>query len=202
MPNKKKRKDGPTVDDLLERAWCYYCEKDFDDLKILIDHQKAKHFRCSHCPRRLNTIGGLSVHVTQVHKDSISEVANALPNRKSVDIEIFGMEGIPEEILQAHRHRVTEEYFKQEAERRAATGNPSRGTQQGQPPVKKQKVETKEEIKARLAEHRAKRKAEKEAAAAAAAAGANGANPPIQDATPTAAVSDPLSDHSGVYANI
>lgn len=33
-------------------------ERDFDDLKILISHQKAKHFKCERCGRRLNTAGG------------------------------------------------------------------------------------------------------------------------------------------------
>lgn len=33
-------------------------ERDFDDLKILISHQKAKHFKCERCGRRLNTVGG------------------------------------------------------------------------------------------------------------------------------------------------
>ncbi len=35
---------------------------------VLLQHQKSKHYRCPQCPRRLNTAGGLSVHLTQVHK--------------------------------------------------------------------------------------------------------------------------------------
>jgi hypothetical protein len=35
---------------------------------VLMQHQKAKHFKCSQCPRRLNTAGGLAVHIQQVHK--------------------------------------------------------------------------------------------------------------------------------------
>jgi hypothetical protein len=35
---------------------------------VLMQHQKAKHFKCSMCPRRLNTAGGLAVHIQQVHK--------------------------------------------------------------------------------------------------------------------------------------
>jgi hypothetical protein len=34
----------------------------------LMQHQKAKHFKCGMCPRRLNTAGGLAVHIQQVHK--------------------------------------------------------------------------------------------------------------------------------------
>ena len=55
-----KKRRGPTLDELLARPWCYYCERDFDDLKILTLHQKAKHFKCERCGRRLNTAGGKS----------------------------------------------------------------------------------------------------------------------------------------------
>lgn len=38
------------------------------NLAVLMQHQKAKHFKCHQCPRRLNTAGGLAVHIQQVHK--------------------------------------------------------------------------------------------------------------------------------------
>ena len=38
------------------------------DFLVLMQHQKAKHFKCNMCPRRLNTAGGLAVHIQQVHK--------------------------------------------------------------------------------------------------------------------------------------
>ena len=70
------------------RPWCWYCEREFEDEKglsdshfiavfitliyalisVLMQHQKAKHFKCGMCPRRLNTAGGLAVHIQQVHK--------------------------------------------------------------------------------------------------------------------------------------
>ncbi|KAJ6512978.1 hypothetical protein C8R45DRAFT_813614 [Mycena sanguinolenta] len=65
---------------------------------VLMQHQKAKHFKCSMCPRRLNTAGGLAVHIHQVHKlepENLPRIENALPNRDGYEIEIFGMEGIP-----------------------------------------------------------------------------------------------------------
>lgn len=34
-------------------------ERDFEDLKLLISHQKAKHFKCERCGKRLNTAGGM-----------------------------------------------------------------------------------------------------------------------------------------------
>ncbi|KAI1921403.1 hypothetical protein LOZ58_002284 [Ophidiomyces ophidiicola] len=151
----KKKRGHPDLEELLGRPWCYYCERDFDDLKILISHQKAKHFKCDRCGRRLNTAGGLSVHMSQVHKEQLSAVDNALPNRSSLDIEIFGMEGVPEDILQAHNQRVITQYHQAEAERRAATGNPAPGVSGGNQP-KKPKLEAASDLKKRLAEHKAK----------------------------------------------
>ncbi|KAK4554185.1 hypothetical protein LTR86_008712 [Recurvomyces mirabilis] len=154
---KRKHED---IQEVLDRPWCYYCERDFNDLVILMSHQKSRHFKCYVCNRRLNTIGGLSVHMSQVHKEKIDTVENALDNRKDINVEIFGMEGIPEEIMYAHKQRLTEAYFRKEAERRAATGNPPPGG--GGQVAKRQKIEeTPEQLKARLAAHKAKRAAEK-----------------------------------------
>ncbi|KAK4246576.1 hypothetical protein C7999DRAFT_33008 [Corynascus novoguineensis] len=163
----KKKRGHPDIEELLARPWCYYCERDFEDLKLLISHQKAKHFKCDRCGKRLNTAGGLSVHMNQVHKETLSNVENALPNRQGLDIEIFGMEGVPEDIIQQHNQRIIQNFYTAQAERQAATGNPPRGFSGGQGPAKKIKYETPEEIKKRLAEHRAKVAAQK-------AAGANG----------------------------
>ncbi|KAJ7455235.1 hypothetical protein B0H11DRAFT_248642 [Mycena galericulata] len=80
------------------RPWCWYCEREFEDEKVLMQHQKAKHFKCNMCPRRLNTAGGLAVHIQQVHKlepENLPRIENALPMRDGYEIEIFGMEGIP-----------------------------------------------------------------------------------------------------------
>ncbi|RAK99081.1 putative C2H2 finger domain protein [Aspergillus ibericus CBS 121593] len=152
-----KKRRGPTLDELMARPWCYYCERDFDDLKILISHQKAKHFKCERCGRRLNTAGGLSVHMSQVHKEQLSAVDNALPNRSSLDVEIFGMEGVPEDIIQAHHQRVVTQFQQAEAERQAVTGNPPPGTGVGGQPAKKPKLESVSDLKKRLAEHKAKK---------------------------------------------
>ena len=150
----KKKRHHPDVEEVLGRPWCYYCERDFDDLKILINHQKAKHFKCERCGRRLNTAGGLSVHMSQVHKETLTAVDNALPNRVGLDIEIFGMEGIPEDIVQQHHQRVLTNYHQAQVDRQAATGN---NTQNGSTPnaPKKPKVEGISDIKARLAAHKA-----------------------------------------------
>ncbi|KAF9187856.1 hypothetical protein BGZ50_001712 [Haplosporangium sp. Z 11] len=84
------------------RPWCWYCERDFEDEKVLISHQRAKHFKCNYCSKKLNTAGGMVVHVMQVHKETINTVPNAMPGRETVELEIYGMEGIPEEDLAAY----------------------------------------------------------------------------------------------------
>ena len=75
------------------------------DVAVLIQHQKAKHFRCPQCPRRLNTAGGLSVHLWQVHKAEPGRLENTLPGRDSFEIEIYGMAGVPEDDLAQWRLR-------------------------------------------------------------------------------------------------
>ncbi|KAI9758601.1 MAG: hypothetical protein M4579_002977 [Chaenotheca gracillima] len=151
----KKKRGHPDAEEILSRPWCYYCERDFDDLKILISHQKAKHFKCERCGRRLNTAGGLSVHLNQVHKETLTTVENALPNRSNLDVEIFGMEGIPEDVVGAHNQRVLSQFQTAEAERRVATGNPPAGSGAGSG-GKKAKFESPGDIKKRLAEHKAR----------------------------------------------
>ncbi len=173
----KKRKRYPDLNQKLERPWCFYCERDFDDLKILISHQKAKHFKCDRCGRRLNTAGGilihgrsmteretvtdtypgLSVHMNQVHKENLTHVENAISGRQGLDIEIFGMEGVPAEIVDQHNQQVTQKHFAEEAERARLTGNPVRGLYaNGQaPPNKRKKVsETLDDIEARANQFR------------------------------------------------
>ncbi|XP_058058838.1 BUB3-interacting and GLEBS motif-containing protein ZNF207 isoform X2 [Anopheles bellator] len=93
MGRKKKKASKP---------WCWYCNREFDDEKILVQHQKAKHFKCHICHKKLYTGPGLSIHCMQVHKESIDKVPNSLPNRSNIVIEIYGMEGIPSEDIREH----------------------------------------------------------------------------------------------------
>nr|XP_031857615.1 uncharacterized protein CI109_007010 [Kwoniella shandongensis]KAA5524687.1 hypothetical protein CI109_007010 [Kwoniella shandongensis] len=81
------------------KPWCWYCEREFEDDKVLLQHQKSKHFKCQLCPRKLNTAGGLMVHSQQVHKCDPEPLTNTLPGRDGYDIEIFGMEGVPTNAL-------------------------------------------------------------------------------------------------------
>ena len=105
---------------------------------------------------------GLSVHMTQVHKETLTTIENALPNRSNLDVEIFGMEGIPEDVVSSHNQRVISQFAQAEAERRMATGNPGPGGA-GAGAAKKPKIEDPSDLKKRLAEHKAKKAAEQAA---------------------------------------
>ncbi|KAF5377317.1 hypothetical protein D9757_008046 [Collybiopsis confluens] len=131
------------------RPWCWYCEREFEDEKVLMQHQKAKHFKCNMCPRRLNTAGGLAVHIQQVHKlepENLPRIENALPGRDGYEVEIFGMEGIPAPDVADYKRR-------KEIELGLAAGSIS------QPPAKRPKTENRpmseDELKAALDAHKA-----------------------------------------------
>ncbi|KAF8552579.1 hypothetical protein OG21DRAFT_1498309 [Imleria badia] len=131
------------------RPWCWYCEREFEDEKVLMQHQKAKHFKCNMCPRRLNTAGGLAVHIQQVHKlepENLPRIENALPGRDGYEVEIFGMEGIPAPDVADYKRR-------KEIELGLAAGSIS------QPQPKRPKVENKplseDQLRAQLAAHKA-----------------------------------------------
>lgn len=96
MGRKKKKQLKP---------WCWYCNREFDTEKILTQHQKVKHFKCLICFKRLFTGPGLNIHCLQVHKEKIDKVPNALPGRTNIEIEIYGMEGIPDEDLRIHEQQ-------------------------------------------------------------------------------------------------
>ncbi|KAF8230553.1 hypothetical protein L208DRAFT_1281285 [Tricholoma matsutake] len=131
------------------RPWCWYCEREFEDEKVLMQHQKAKHFKCNMCPRRLNTAGGLAVHIQQVHKlepENLPRIENALPGRDGYEVEIFGMVGIPAPDVADYKRR-------KEIELGLSAGSIS------QPPPKRPKTENRplseEELKAQLEAHKA-----------------------------------------------
>jgi hypothetical protein len=94
--------------------------------------------------------------MNQVHKETLEHVENALPNRQGLEVEIFGMEGIPAEVLDSHRNRLIQNFYQAQEDRRIATGNPLPG--QPKPQRKKLKYETAEELKARLATWRKMKK--------------------------------------------
>lgn len=137
--------------------------------------------------------------MNQVHKETLTTVENALGNRAGLDYEIFGMEGIPEDVVQAHNQRIVAQFYQAEAERRVATGNPGPGASGGGAgPAKKPKFEAPSELKKRLAEHKA-RMAEQAATGGSSGGntpgGVNNGQSPAQGQSPGAFVSNAMSPY-------
>uniref|UniRef100_A0A2I3RFA3 Zinc finger protein 207 n=1 Tax=Pan troglodytes TaxID=9598 RepID=A0A2I3RFA3_PANTR len=76
------------------KPWCWYYNRDFGDEKILIQHQKAKHFKCHICHKKLYPGPGLAIHYA---------VPSAIPGITDIELEICGMEGIPEKDMDEGR---------------------------------------------------------------------------------------------------
>ncbi|KIO06262.1 hypothetical protein M404DRAFT_998924 [Pisolithus tinctorius Marx 270] len=129
------------------------------------------------CPRRLNTAGGLAVHIQQVHKlepENLPRIENALPGRDGYEVEIFGMEGIPAPDVADYKRR-------KEIELGLAAGSIS------QPQPKRPKIDNRplseDELRAQLEAHKALMGASSDAPAAAPAPEATAA---VYNAAPTA----------------
>ncbi|KAJ1606731.1 zinc finger protein [Cryptosporidium canis] len=82
------------------KPFCYYCNREFGDEKVLKQHQKVRHLKCLHCSRKLSTVSGLIVHMLQVHKETLSRIPNAIPGRDIPDLVINGMKGVPAELIE------------------------------------------------------------------------------------------------------
>jgi hypothetical protein len=78
------------------KPFCYYCDRVFDDEKVLIEHQKARHFKCTQCSRKLNNARSLVIHLSKVHKETITKVPHALEGRDGLELNIEGVHGIPD----------------------------------------------------------------------------------------------------------
>lgn len=170
----KRKREYQSLEELLATPWCYYCDRSFSDDKVLHEHQKAKHFQCivGNCHRRLNTAGGLRVHMQQVHKEELHEVDNAIEGRRDPNQEIFGTVGIPEAVAEQRVATLTQQYQALQREHRRKTGNPLPGevkdNANAPATVSKtqQLTEGLSDIKARIAAAKAKKAAEKAALAA------------------------------------
>ena len=81
------------------KPFCYYCDKEFNNELILHQHQKARHFNCVKCRKRFSTAPALDTHEIQVHRASLKRVPNAKTGRDSFDISIYGMDGVPIELI-------------------------------------------------------------------------------------------------------
>ncbi|KAK7208327.1 hypothetical protein BZA70DRAFT_287638 [Myxozyma melibiosi] len=174
----RKKSASANLQKLLERPWCYYCERDFDDLKVLISHQRALHFKCEHCNKRLNTAGGLVIHVQQMHKETITQVYNSIEGcprgRRHRNLRTGRN---PPEAIKEHEKRLREKFKIPDtvsavskpaylsaaaASARESLSPPPKAA--GAAKFKITKVD-REDIQARLKAFVAKKKAEREAAA-------------------------------------
>ena len=81
------------------KPFCYYCDKEFNNEIVLHQHQKARHFNCHVCRKRFSTGPALDTHVLQVHKEKLSKIPNAKSGRDMFDISIYGMDGVPIELI-------------------------------------------------------------------------------------------------------
>lgn len=96
---RKKKRDKQII-------FCYYCDRIYENERVLIQHQRAKHFKCPQCHKRISTAQGMMVHMFQVHKETIEHVPGAKEGRDSFDVEIFGMDGVPPEVVEEKRIKV------------------------------------------------------------------------------------------------
>jgi hypothetical protein len=81
------------------KPFCYYCDKEFNNEIILHQHQKARHFNCNKCRKRFSTAPALDTHVLQVHKEKLNRVPNAKAGRDFFDMSVYGMDGVPIELI-------------------------------------------------------------------------------------------------------
>jgi len=77
---KKKKASDKNIEEIIPeyepKIFCYYCDREFEVEKILIQHQKAKHFKCN-CSKKFSSIKGLSIHMSQVHKSELKRYYNS-----------------------------------------------------------------------------------------------------------------------------
>lgn len=119
--------------------------------------------------------------MSQVHKETLEAIEGAIPTRQAPDIEIFGDIGIPDEVRRQYELRVRQQFAEEEGEHRRATGNPPPGQQAGTNASKRPKFD-RDELKKKMAEHRAKKAAE-------AATRSSGSATPAAASSPGAMVS-------------
>jgi hypothetical protein len=94
------RKSSKRPKEVVQRPWCYYCDREFESDGILMQHQKARHFGCEVCRRKCGTVTSLGGHMWHVHQRTLERVPHALPDRdalpKNGGADLVGMLGVPE----------------------------------------------------------------------------------------------------------
>jgi len=110
------------------KPFCYYCEREFDSDKTLIQHQRTKHFNCAECGLKFDTVTGLRVHMLNAYKKTMKEVPNSIPGRENPDIVVHGMEGLPKGVIEEK----TKKAFAEKVERDRAKEEETRERQKAQ----------------------------------------------------------------------
>ncbi|CAK9093140.1 Protein SUPPRESSOR OF FRI 4 [Durusdinium trenchii] len=89
--------------------FCYYCDREFEDIKTLVHHQRAKHFCCNESGRTFDSVTSLRIHLLNSYKKSLKEVPNALPGRDNPDVVVHGMDGLPQDVLEERLQKLKAE---------------------------------------------------------------------------------------------
>ena len=89
------------------KPFCYYCDKEFTTEAILHKHQRTRHFACNACRKKFNTAKSLANHLMQRHRITLTKVENAKKGRESLAVQIYIMDGIPEEVIDEKIHQKT-----------------------------------------------------------------------------------------------
>lgn len=106
---RKKAQGSNHVQEPLElKPFCYYCDREFDTPKTLIQHQRTKHLTCSECGLRFDTVTGLRVHMLNAYKKTLKEVPGAIRGRENPDVVVHGMEGVPKGIIEERTRKAVE----------------------------------------------------------------------------------------------
>ncbi|KAL0229429.1 hypothetical protein GEMRC1_014046 [Eukaryota sp. GEM-RC1] len=81
------------------RPFCYYCNRIFHDESVLLNHQRARHFKCTVCKKKTQNAPGLKKHYDQQHREKLTRVPHSLKSRGTdPDIRIVAMDGVPGDI--------------------------------------------------------------------------------------------------------
>src|SRR5579859_2852488 len=141
-----------------------FCEREFIDTTTLVAHQKAKHYTCTQCSKKLNSVAGvftfdradsgLQEHMKSIHRSTLDAIPGAVAHRMNPANAPEGNanDGIQATDLQSFLARV----------RTTSLPQPTT-TATKKPEVKKVKVEApldKETIQAQLAEFQKKKELE------------------------------------------
>lgn len=110
-----RAKKGPNKA-VVVKPFCYFCDREFEDEGVLVQHQLTKHFRCQECKGQAgvvfahgnrsamgqcDSLHGLMCHMLKVHQKELITVPNAMQGREDpgTGINIHGMIHVPEEVL-------------------------------------------------------------------------------------------------------